>query len=529
MTQIVEPEIQELLTAPTISLNDCHFDLETTENDLRDGEPQEPTTKDAPPSDLRDGEPQDAPHGDLRDGKPQEPTAKDAPHGDLPDGGPQEPTAKDSPHGDLHDGGPQEPTAKDAPHGDLHDGGPQEPTAKDAPHGDLDGEPLEPTGGLDGEPLEPTANNAELKPEPAHVPEPEKMSVGPAMEPGIVQDVEMGSPRPNMDRLTTQSFDPLDASSMLEAVCNTDLVISPDILPCVADQLVLAKPKLPPFENEKAALPLKVCLQHHFTTGTRPIVDELIGQNVVEWMHQLAQTPCHEIWDAEQKRGLDAFYAMRNAAESMHERVSATSATCRAVSEAAQKSFAESVRLFEGMPNKDALLTAKSNTLCKWVSGKQAQARANLDQQSIKHDLAMDQFNDEVVTLVQAAYDSYTLDLKDKDCRLENEENKLIEELEAELEHTMQQCVPQPEHVAQTAETPENPEMVPGSHEYALKEMCSQVCRGLPNVDEVTQKALVENLGDAFRKTLFQPEGNQADGNGQVKQDSWHIIIYMHI
>ena len=311
----------------------------------------------------------------------------------------------------------------------------------------------------------------------------------------------------HMDRLTTKDYESshvgdMEPIQMLETVCNSDDFLGElSMANHLYDQLALGVPKLPPFESEKAALPLKTCLEPHFDTGLNPTEHSVqLAPHIVTWMQQLVETPCHMIWDAEFQRGIDAYNPFRKSAELLCERVSTTRATCKAVATAAMKSFKETEKLYEGKPNKNLVLSGKATALCKWVTTRHTQARDTLDMAIDKHGFVRSSFMAEVQRITLAAYDQYQEDLKVQPVN----ETELFEQLDKDLEFQMDFTVGDGPGSGETPEIPETIATVPEAFQDLIQKTLADA--GIP-MDGSTHKALIQNLGNAYNKTL-RPESS---------------------
>eukprot|EP00435_Cladocopium_sp_Y103_P044740 s2663_g12.t1 len=306
---------------------------------------------------------------------------------------------------------------------------------------------------------------------------------------------------------------------MLEAVCNVDMLVDAKlILPTYLDQLALAPPKLPPWENEKSALSLHLCLGVHFDEGIEPDNMVQLAPHVVTWMQQLVDTPCATMWDAESQKAIEAFTAFRKSSDGFHERISATTSTLSAVASAAMRSFDDTKKICHGKHNEEHMLLTKATTLCKWVTNRQSQAQESLEKAAARHADARDTFQAEVSRMVVAAHQQH---VSEKEVPMLDDEESLFERLDKDLENALELQSKEPENVSNAKETPE--EVVPDSQKFEA--ILKTALAGMP-VDDPTHKALVQNLGDAYTKTLFGTQHAGPPGAGPTTDDKAPFCLY---
>ena len=310
----------------------------------------------------------------------------------------------------------------------------------------------------------------------------------------------------------------MDPATLLENVCNVDAMLSSmPLVPHYCDQLVLAPSKLPPWGDEKSALNLKTCLESHFDTGLTPENMVQLTPHVVTWMQQLADTPCATLWDASNQNAINSYQTMRTSAGTLHERMSAVTSTCKAVAGAAVKSFQEAHAMYSGKATKEKMLQTKAECLSKWVVSRHQQAQQALEKATQAHLKVRETFEADIFKWVGETYTAYMSDLEGQKVN----ETDLFDQMDQELEAELNLHTQQPEVVA-PMEDMAHDQHVPDTK--ALEEM---VGKALANstVDPSTQKALLENLGAVFQKTLHGkpvPEDQQAVAS---KQAQAHDII----
>ena len=302
-----------------------------------------------------------------------------------------------------------------------------------------------------------------------------------------------------MDRATTKSLESdkaessFDAFAMLQTVCEADMLLdSRVLLPTYLDDLVLGAPKLPPWENEKSALSLHLCLGVHFDEGIEPDNMLQLSPHVVTWMQQLVNTPCATMWDAESQKTIELYTSMRKSSEGFHDRINATVSTLAAVASAAKRSFEDTKKIYEGKPNQEQMLSTKATTLCKWVTSRQSQAQESLEKAAARHEDVRAAFQAEVCRMVVAAHQRH---VSEKAVHVVDED-ALFQQLDKELENQLGIESKEPEKVS----VKETPEIVPDTKRFEA--LLSTALAGVP-IDDPTHKALVQNLGDAYTKTLF--------------------------
>ena len=358
-----------------------------------------------------------------------------------------------------------------------------------------------------------------LPPAPAREPPAPKSPEGTG-PPKVVEAV------PSMDRATTKSLESekvesaFDAFAMLQTVCDADLLLnSKMILPTYLDDLVLGATKLPPWENEKSALSLHLCLGTQFNDGIEPDNMMQLSPHVVTWMQQLVNTPCATMWDAESQKAIEAYTSMRKSSEGFHERINATESTLSAVASAAMRSFDDTRKMYEGKPNQEQMLITKATTLCKWVTSRQSQAQESLEKAAARHEDVRAAFLAEVSRMVVAAHQQH---VSEKEVPVVDE-NTLFEQLDKDLENELGMGSTEPEKVS-LKETPE--EVVPDTKRFEA--ILSTALAGVP-VDDPTHKALVENLGKVYTRTLFgsQPVHPPAGDDQTSADDKAPTSIYI--
>ena len=316
---------------------------------------------------------------------------------------------------------------------------------------------VEGDGGKDG-----AVSIVETKPSPPVISEP----------PDVVEKAPL-------DRCTTQSFDGSDAGSMLEAVCNeVDTQHNYDM-----DQLgsmVLSPSPLPPWANEFSALDLMTCLYVSFEKGMKPDSDmQQLYQPIVTWMKQIQATPCHTMWGSQCQKAIEAFEAMHISASRLREKISAASATTKAISSAALKSYEESKCLHVGKPNKDQLISNKAVVLQKWVTTRQSDIRRALESQVQEHQDASQVFE---IVLQHLAKESYQRYLEAQETQVN--EHELFAEMDASLNTQMK-----PEEVVPGLAPPE---VVPVPQTMALQVGGPAIGSSGVKIDIKTQNALAD-------------------------------------
>lgn len=317
-----------------------------------------------------------------------------------------------------------------------------------------------------------------------------------------------------MDRCSTKNFDDDDDGSeafamLVEAIGTGDLQVPMNTLPCFADQLVSSPSLLPPWIDENHAEDLKTCLSISFDEGFKPDSDITeLSKQVVTWMKQISETPCHTIWGAEFQKGLEGFQKMKNASDHLHQHVSTAVTTMKALAKAAMKSFEDSKALYTGKPNLGKALATKSAVLQKWVTNRQLGVRRALDAAVERRDQAAKEFEALLGRLAQDAYDGYLADHEPPTIN----EDALFEDLDACVSMA---TVEPPEQVApKPDETPE--EVAPQSS--AFEKIVASACglSGAKITPDVHAK-LVKQMGDTFTKLVF-PERAEHHGATTPKE-----------